>query len=136
MKTADEKPKQNSLRKISLPSRSHGSQDCGAAAVDVSNRRGYYLVCTVCKSLRHRTKKVNKGKLLKGARIPDLKIVMRPRSGLRVLDVAQVEISRDVTAAAQFDAIAAREGFICPNHQRNIIIVSTPKREPADSMLW
>ncbi|KAH9372504.1 hypothetical protein HPB48_017820 [Haemaphysalis longicornis] len=90
-------------------------------------------MATTGKSLRHRTKTVNKGKLVKGARMPDLpcqhmKIVMRPRGGLRVSDVARVEISRAITAADQVDAIAAREDIICPNRQQNIIIVSTSKR--------
>ncbi|XP_075544054.1 uncharacterized protein LOC142578560 [Dermacentor variabilis] len=126
-KTAGEKLKQ----------RSHASQDGAEAAVDVSNRRGDDIYGTTDKSLRHRMKRVNKGKLLKGARMPDLpredvKIVMRPRGGLQVSDVARVEISRAITGAAQVDGIAAREDIICPNHQQNIIVVSTSKREHAD----
>ncbi|KAH7985846.1 hypothetical protein HPB52_025369 [Rhipicephalus sanguineus] len=82
-------------------------------------------------------KRINKGKLLKDARMPhlprgDIKIAMRPRDGLRISDVTSVEVSRAITAAAQVDAIAAREDVICLNHQQNIVVVSTSKREHAD----
>ncbi|KAH9377405.1 hypothetical protein HPB48_008587 [Haemaphysalis longicornis] len=87
---------------------------------------------------RHlKEKRINKGKLLKGARMPDLpredmKIIVRPRGGLRVSDVTRVELSRALTAAAQIPAIDSRKDVVCLNAQQNIVVVSTSKRENAD----
>ncbi|KAH7981810.1 hypothetical protein HPB52_001165 [Rhipicephalus sanguineus] len=84
-----------------------------------------------------RAKRINKGKLLKGARMPDLprgdiKIVLRPRGGLHVSDVTRVELSRAIAAAAQIPANEANEDVVCLNLQQNIVVVSTSKREHAD----
>ncbi|KAH9378755.1 hypothetical protein HPB48_017567 [Haemaphysalis longicornis] len=81
-------------------------------------------------------KRVNKGKQLKGTCTPELpradKIVMRPRGGLCVSDMARMETSRAIKAAAQVDAIAARDDVLCLNHQQNIIVMSTSKRGQAN----
>ncbi|KAH7943477.1 hypothetical protein HPB52_008884 [Rhipicephalus sanguineus] len=137
-KTAGEKVKQGGVGSLGLTPISQASQDGAKAATDV-NGRGNDLGGATGNDLRQqRTKKrINKGKLLKGARMPhlprgDIKIVMRPRDGLRISDVTSVEISRAIMAAAQVDVIAAREDVICLNHQQNIVVVSTSKREHAD----
>ncbi|KAL1416430.1 hypothetical protein MTO96_000712 [Rhipicephalus appendiculatus] len=137
-KTAGEKVKQGGVGSLSLTPVIQASQDGAKATTDVSGR-GNDLGGAIGNGLRQqRTKKrINKGKLLKGARMPqlprgDMKIIMRPRDRLRISDVTSVEISRAVTAAAQVEAIAARDDVICLNHQQNIIVVSTSKREHAD----
>lgn len=80
---------------------------------------------------------INKGKLLKRARMPelprgDMKIIVRPRGGLRVGDVTRVELCRALTAAAQIAAEDSREDVVCPNSHQNILVISTPRRENAD----
>ncbi|KAH9383666.1 hypothetical protein HPB48_025418 [Haemaphysalis longicornis] len=101
-----------------------GSRGSGAGARDGGTRHP-------------KEKRINKGKLLKGARMPDLpredtKIIVRPRGGLRVSDVTRVELSRALTAAAQIPAIESRKDVVCLNAQQNIMVVSTSKRENAD----
>lgn len=81
-----------------------------------------------------RAKPVSKGTLLKGTRMQDLpcgdiKIVLRPRGGLRVSDVTCVELSCAIAAAAQIPANEASEDVVCLNLQQNIFVVSTPKRD-------
>lgn len=130
--------KQGGVGLLSLTPVLQASQDGAKVTTDVNGRGSDLGGATGNDPRQQRTKnRINKGKLLKGARMPDLprrdmKIVMRPRGGLRVCDVARVEISLALTAAAQVDAIAAREDVICLNHQQNVIVVSTSKREHAD----
>lgn len=80
---------------------------------------------------------INKGKLLRKARMPelprgDMKIIVRPRGGLRVGAVTRVELSRAITAAAQVAAEDGRGDVVCPNSHQNILVISTPRRENAD----
>ncbi|KAH9367332.1 hypothetical protein HPB48_000247 [Haemaphysalis longicornis] len=80
---------------------------------------------------------INKGKLLRKARMPelprgDMKIIVRPRGGLRVGAVTRVELSRAITAAAQVAAEDARGDVVCPNSHQNILVFSTPQRGNAD----
>ncbi|KAH9366831.1 hypothetical protein HPB48_008827 [Haemaphysalis longicornis] len=80
---------------------------------------------------------INKGKLLRKARMPelprgDMKIIVRPRGGLRVDAVTRVELSRAITAAAQVAAEDARGDVVCPNSHQNILVISTPRRGNAD----
>ncbi|KAH7935633.1 hypothetical protein HPB52_010745 [Rhipicephalus sanguineus] len=112
VKTAGEKVKQGGVGSLGLTPITQASQDGAKAATDANGR----------------------GNDLGGATGNDLhiKIAMRPRDGLRISDVTSVEVSRAITAAAQVDAIAAREDVICLNHQQNIVVVSTSKREHAD----
>ncbi|KAH9379852.1 hypothetical protein HPB48_015421 [Haemaphysalis longicornis] len=80
---------------------------------------------------------INKCKLLRKARMPelprgDMKIIVRPRGGLRVGAVTRVELSRAITAAAQVAAEDARGDVVCPNSHQNILVISTPRRGNAD----
>ncbi|KAK8766095.1 hypothetical protein V5799_007125 [Amblyomma americanum] len=114
------------------------SQDGAKAAADVNSRSNNLGGATTSSDTRHsRAKRVNKGKLLKGVRMPDLprgdiKIVLRPRGGLHLSDVTRVELSRTIAAAAQIPANEASEDVMCPNLHQNIVVVSTSKREHAD----
>lgn len=136
-KTAGEKIKQGGAVNPSLTRRTQASQGGAKATTDVSSQ-ATDLGGATRNDLRQSTqKRINKGKLLKGARLPDLprddtKIIMRPRGGLRVSEVSRPEVSRAITTAAQVSATEARDDVICLNNQQNIIIVSTPVRERAD----
>ncbi|KAH9366003.1 hypothetical protein HPB48_009139 [Haemaphysalis longicornis] len=104
--------------------RNSGSSGSGAGARDGGTRHP-------------KEKRINKGKLLKGARMPelpreDVKIIVRPRGGLRVSDVTRVELSRALNAAAQIPATESRKYVVCLNAQQNIVVVSTSKRENAN----
>lgn len=125
-KTAGEKIKQNGAK-----AQSDVSANVNGQAADFDGATGGFL-------REQRTqKKINKCKLLKASRLPELphddtKIIMRPGGGLRVCEVSRAEVSRAVTVAAQIGAMEAREDVICLNNQQNIIIISTPSRDRAD----
>ncbi|KAK8770938.1 hypothetical protein V5799_025816 [Amblyomma americanum] len=114
------------------------SQDGAKATADVNSRSNNLGGGATGSDTRHsRAKRVNKGRLLKGARMPDLprgdiKIVLLPRGGLHLSDVTRVELNRTIAAAAQIPANEASEDVVCPNLQQNIVVVSTSKREHAD----
>ncbi|KAH9381955.1 hypothetical protein HPB48_013572 [Haemaphysalis longicornis] len=79
-------------------------------------------------------KRINKDKLLKGARMldvprEDMKIIVHPPAGLRVSEVTRAEVSRALTAAAQIPVIELRKDVVCINAQQDIMVVSTSKRE-------
>ncbi|KAH9374993.1 hypothetical protein HPB48_019412 [Haemaphysalis longicornis] len=61
-----------------------------------------------------------------------MKMIVRPRGGLRVRDVTRVELSRFLTVVAQIPAIDSRKDVICLNAQLTIVVVSASKRENAD----
>lgn len=137
-KTAGEKLKQKKHEKLSRTQDrqdgggfadtgvQRGTQDSGAAGGATGGGRRHHMAGSL-----------NKGRLLRAARMPDLprddiKIVMRPRGGLQVCEVSRVEISRAIAAAAQVGGVEAKDDVVCPNRLQNIVIVSTPKRENAD----
>ncbi|KAH9372684.1 hypothetical protein HPB48_007789 [Haemaphysalis longicornis] len=67
----------------------------------------------------------------------DMKIIVRPRGGLRVSDVTRVELSRALTAAAQIPAIESRKDVVCLNAQQTIVVVSTSRgRTPTGMLPW
>lgn len=140
-KTAGEKLKQKKNGRLSLTLLHQECQDGGGPA-NGDGRRGTQDSgapggASGGDPRHHKAGSLNKGRLLRAARMPDLpcddiKIVMRPRGGLQVCEVSRVEISRAITAAAQVGGVAAKDDVVCPNRQQNIVIVSTPKRENAD----
>ncbi|KAH9373093.1 hypothetical protein HPB48_012974 [Haemaphysalis longicornis] len=138
-KTAGEKLNVNGGRQLRLTQGSHGGQDCASAgaAHNTCGQDGDLGGASETMLCHKKAKRVNKGRLLKGARMPDLpradiKIILRPRGGLRVSEVSRVEISRAIAAAAQVAASDLKEDVICLNNQQNIIVASTPSRENAD----
>lgn len=137
-KTAGERVRQKGMGKLGLNPVLQTSQDGAKATADVNSRSNNLGGGAPGSDTRHsRAKRVNKGKLLKGARMPDLprgdiKIVLRPRGGLHVSEVTRVELSRAIAAAAQIPANEASEDVVCLNLQQNIVVVSTSKREDGD----
>ncbi|KAH7956054.1 hypothetical protein HPB52_005790 [Rhipicephalus sanguineus] len=137
-KTAGERVRLKGAGKPSLNPVLRTSQEGTEATADVNSRSNNLGDGATGSDTRpSRAKRINKGKLLKGARMPDLprgdiKIVLRPRGGLHVSDVTRVELSRAIAAAAQIPANEANEDVVCLNLQQNIVVVSTSKREHAD----
>ncbi|KAH9378842.1 hypothetical protein HPB48_007132 [Haemaphysalis longicornis] len=58
------------------------------------------------------------------------KIVMRPRGGLNVAEITRYEVNCAILAAARVSTKEGIHDIICPNIQPNIIVVSTPSRQP------
>lgn len=133
-KTAGERVRQNGVGQLTLTPVLRASQDGGKATAEVNSRSNNLGSGATGSDTSHSTvTRINKGKLLKGARMPelprgDIKIVLRLRGGLRLSDVTRVELSRTLAAAAQIPANEANDDVVCLNLQQNIVVVSTSKR--------
>ncbi|KAL1454758.1 hypothetical protein MTO96_043678 [Rhipicephalus appendiculatus] len=100
-KTASERVRLKGAGKPSLNPVLQTSQKGAGATADVNSRRNNLGDGATGSDTRpSRAKRINKGKLLKCACMPDLpcgdiKIALRPRGGFHVSDVTGVELSRD-----------------------------------------
>ncbi|KAH7959149.1 hypothetical protein HPB49_008936 [Dermacentor silvarum] len=78
-----------------------------------------------------------KSEVLRAGRMPslprnDIKIVIRPRSGLDISKIGAVTVSDAILAAAGISQEDLCQDTLCPNLQQNIMVAGTPKRENAN----